>query len=75
MAANCCIDHHIIFQGRLLPAVKYVHQPHNVTIATRRATSLIPVDRSPAAVSVWEDTTQGIAEVHGRRAPLARSFH
>ena len=25
--ANCCINHHIIFWGRLLPAVKYVHHP------------------------------------------------
>ena len=24
---NCCIDCHIIFWGRLLPAVKYVHHP------------------------------------------------
>ena len=25
--ANCCIDHHVILWGRLLPTVKYVHHP------------------------------------------------
>ena len=73
--ANCCINCHIIFWGRLLPAVKYVHHPHNATAATRRATLLVPVGRSPAVASVWESTTHGPAEAQGRRAPLASSLY
>ena len=40
--ANCCINCHIIFWGRLLPAVKYVHHPLQCYSATRRATLLTP---------------------------------
>ena len=49
---NRCIDCHVSLQGRLLPTIKYVHRPPNATAATKKATWLTPVGRSPAAAFV-----------------------